>query len=267
MGITSSSGKFSRRQLLPMFTAIGLPIAFPVLLQVEAKDEAESHWSYEGREGPEYWGDLDAEFSSCRIGQEQSPVNIVAADEVSTPDIVFRYQTLNPISMVNNGHTVQVLGTPADGIEIEDEWFELQQFHFHTPSEHRVAGELADMEVHFVHESAAGGSAAVGILINQGGQNLPLAQIFDSLPTVAGPVQVVKGEVDLSAVLPLDRSTFRYQGSLTTPPCTEGLQWFVMREPIEMSAAQIAAFTAIFDMNARPIQPLNDREIIDDEMS
>lgn len=241
--------------------------AFPALLQVQAQHQEEGHWSYEGQEGPEYWGDIDGDFATCRQGQEQSPIDIVDAQDEGTPEseIAFDYQTLSPISLLNNGHTIQVLGSPESGMEIDGEWFELTQLHFHTPSEHRIAGELADMEVHFVHQSETEALAVMSILIKEGAQNAPLADVFLNLPAEEGPAQEIDGALELAAILPPDLSTFQYSGSLTTPPCTQGLQWFVMQAPIEMSAEQIAGFQAIYDMNARPLQPLNGRDIIEDE--
>jgi carbonic anhydrase len=176
---------------------------------------------------------------------------------------VFHYQP-SKVNIINNGHTIQVNYDPGSYIEIDGVRYDLQQFHFHAPSEHTINGKLAEAELHLVHKSADGKLAVVGILIEVGAENPAFKSTWDNLPVAKGPVQQLSMEVNAAAMLPAVQETYRYEGSLTTPPCTEGVKWNVMVEPIEMSEAQLAAFTHIFEGNNRPVQPLEGRTLIED---
>jgi carbonic anhydrase len=165
---------------------------------------------------------------------------------------------------LNNGHTVQVNYDTGSYIELNGDRYDLVQFHFHAPSEHSINGRLAEAELHLVHKSAAGNLAVVGILIEAGAENPAFRSTWDNLPAEKGQVQQLSVEVDATGMLPANQETYRYTGSLTTPPCTEGVKWFVMTEAIKMSDTQLAAFTKIFEGNNRPVQPLNGRTLIED---
>jgi carbonic anhydrase len=169
-----------------------------------------------------------------------------------------------PFSLVNNGHTVQAnASTPANSIVVEGKEYKLAQFHFHTPSEHQFNGEHYDMELHLVHQDANGKLAVLGVMIQEGKQNEKLASVWEALPQEETENDVSVDEpVDLQALLPADQTSFHYNGSLTTPPCSEGVKWIVFEQPMEMSKEQIQAFQQIFPDNHRPVQPLNEREII-----
>ncbi len=232
----------------------------------EAYGTHTAHWSYEGETGPEHWGELDPSYSACINGNEQSPINIEFS-QVKTNErlenIQIQYKP-TPFSLVNNGHTVQANASPpTNSIVVEGNEYKLAQFHFHTPSEHQLNGQPYDMELHLVHQDANGKLAVLGVMIQEGKESEKLASIWDALPKEETEKDVtVEEEVDLQALLPVDQTSFHYNGSLTTPPCAEEVKWIIFEQPMEMSKEQIQAFQQIFPDNHRPVQSLNEREII-----
>lgn len=225
----------------------------------------EVHWGYEGEHGPEHWGDLSPEFAACSEGMEQSPVDIVATAPVNPAAIVFSYQP-TALNIVNNGHTIKVDYDEGSSMEIEGKTYNLLQFHFHALSEHTIGGDYSDMEMHLVHQSGDGEYAVVGVMMERGAENAAYTPVWDNLPAEEGEVQTIEG-VTVNAVdlLPADQSYYHYNGSFTTPPCTEGVKWFVLSTPVELSDAQISAFEAIYSANYRPVQPMNDRTFLSAE--
>jgi carbonic anhydrase len=222
----------------------------------------EVHWGYSGETGPAHWGELSPDFATCAKGTEQSPVDIPAGAPVNPASIVFNYQP-SALTIANNGHTIRVDYAPGSAITVEGTTYQLLQYHFHAPSEHTLAGKASPLELHLVHQSADGRLAVVGVLINSGAENPAYASVLAHLPAAAGaPLAVAGVTTDAAALLPADRAYYRYNGSLTTPACTEGVKWFVLRAPVELSAAQIAAFTALYPNDARPVQPLNSRSFL-----
>ena len=232
-------------------------------LLVGAGAQAQTHWGYEGAHGPAHWGSVDPGFATCAEGRQQSPIDLAGAEQRDLSEIVFDY-TPSPISILNNGHTVQVNYQPGSGIVLEGTRYELLQFHFHGRSEHTVDGAGFPMEMHLVHAEAGGALAVVGVLLDEGGVNEALAPVWRGLPEEPGPAAVVEGTVDAAGLLPEQRTTWRYAGSLTTPPCTEGVSWLVMTEPATVSGEQIEAFSAIFSGNYRPVQPRHGRGLESD---
>jgi carbonic anhydrase len=232
----------------------------------EAYSTHTAHWSYDGDTGPEHWGELDPANSACVKGSEQSPTNIefsqVKADK-KLEGIQIQYEPTT-FSLVNNGHTVQANATTeSNSIVVEGNEYKLAQFHFHTPSEHQFNGQNYDMELHLVHKDANGKLAVLGVMIQEGRENEKLASVWDVLPKEVTEKDIsVKEPIDLQALLPQDQTSFHYNGSLTTPPCTEDVKWVIFELPIEMSKAQIQAFQEIFPDNHRPVQSLKEREII-----
>lgn len=221
------------------------------------------HWGYEGAHGPEHWGSLDPAFAVCSNGREQSPIDLTGAEPRPLSEIGFDYAP-SPICIVNNGHSIQVDYQAGSGIVLDGTRYELVQFHFHHRSEHTVDGADFPLEMHLVHAGADGALAVVGIFLEEGGTNEALAPVFGQMPGEAGPAAVVPGTVDAAALLPERRTTWRYPGSLTTPPCSEGVSWLVMTEPVTASRGQVEAFRAIFPVNNRPVQPLNGRRLVTD---
>jgi carbonic anhydrase len=217
----------------------------------------DTHWSY-GEAA--HWGEISAEFASCLMGDEQSPIDL-SYGVVAVPDMVAIHWTdTAEWEVVNNGHTIQLNAENAGFITIADEEYELLQFHFHLPSEHAVDGERAPMEVHFVHKAKGGGLAVIGVLMVGGGENAAFDKIMVAAPHEHG--EAALGEVDLASLLPETQRFYRYHGSLTTPPCSEIVLWTVMQEPVAVSDAAIAAFGRIFEMNARPLQMVNRRFLL-----
>lgn len=228
----------------------------------EPSSDALHQWSYDGELGPTHWSDLDAKWALCGDGSTQSPIDIpesIAPKPMS--DLSIEYEP-SELQLVNNGHTIQVNSEPGSRIVVGGVPYELMQFHFHAHSEHRVGGRFAPLELHLVHRAASGALAVVGILVEQGEPNQALAPVFAGLPKQSGSMlQLLDGPFDASDLLPLDLTGFRYDGSLTTPPCTEQVDWHVLSTRLSASAEQIEMFTALYANNARPLQPLNDRSV------
>jgi carbonic anhydrase len=244
--------------------AIGAGVGVRGLLQVSASEEA-PHWEYadEGEDGENSWGDIDPAYASCKDGREQSPIDLVNKDEVDIADIELAEETLSPLALVNNGHTIQVNATSTGGMTIDGKTYKLAQFHFHAPSEHTFDGLYAPLELHLVHKSDDGNLAVLGILIKEGAENAALAPVFANIPAekTEEPVEV-EGSLDVMALFPENKTTYRYNGSLTTPPCTEGVLWNVFVDTIEASREQIRAYTVVYSDTARQVQPLNERDYI-----
>lgn len=220
-----------------------------------------AHWSYEGAHGPRHWGGMQADYSACKLGHQQSPIDIRATKKEALPPLEFAYQP-SPLKIIDNGHTIQVNVDGGSSITIGGQTYELKQFHFHRPSEEKIDGKSYEMVAHMVHKSAEGKLAVVGVLFTQGTESAFVQKIWDNLPTETGKEITVAGTtfnpIDL---LPAKRSYYNFSGSLTTPPCSEGVNWFVLNTPVEVSRAQYARFGAMYPMNARPTQQVNGRPI------
>ena len=229
-------------------------------LTVHAEGQA-PHWAYTGHHGsPAHWAELDPAFETCAKGTKQSPVDIGKTVKTALPKLEFAYGSVAPV-IVNNGHTVQVNLPAGQSLKIGDQSYELLQFHFHTPSEETIAGKHAAMVAHFVHRNAAGELGVVGVLLEQGKRNPAFEGIFSHLPRPGEKITVDGLTLDLAALLPADKGYYAYEGSLTTPPCSQGVSWMVLKTPVKLGAEQIKAFRRLFSANARPIQPLNGRII------
>ncbi len=229
-------------------------------LAVTVASTAAPHWDYKGPHGAAHWGELDAAFETCAKGQHQSPVDIHATQKASLPALNFQYVAASP-TIWNNGHTVQVNLPAGSKLAVGDQSYELLQFHFHTPSEETIHGKHYPMVAHFVHKNANGQLGVVGVLIKPGKKNLALSPVFEHLPREGEKVTVDELNLDLSHIMPAQLGYFSFEGSLTTPPCSEGVNWMVLKEPIELSPEQIKAFVKTVRFNARPIQPAHDRVI------
>lgn len=219
------------------------------------------HWSYGEKAGAEGWGALSPDFAVCETGTTQSPIDLVDATRGALPDLRFNYAP-TPLEIENTGHTVQVVYQPGSAITVDSVSYELLQFHFHTPAEHQLRGKELPAELHLVHRATDGELAVVGVLIERGGENAALAPVWDHLPKKPGEErQMPSVRISAEELLPADRRHYRYAGSLTTPPCTEGVKWLVIAQPIEMSAEQIQALHSSIGTSNRPVQPLGSREL------
>jgi carbonic anhydrase len=234
--------------------------AHPAIAQAHA--DHEPHWSYSGADGPDHWGDLSPDFATCKTGQHQSPLNIVDATPAELAPIHFDYQ-LSPLKILNNGHTIQVQYAPGSSISVNGIALPLVQFHFHHPSETEINGQKFDMELHLVHmDAAAGRAAVVAILIKSGNPNPLMGQLWNYIPNeINKPAEHKKMVFNAADFLPGDQNYYVFNGSLTTPPCSEGIKWYVLTTPIEASPAQIARFARLYPDDARPVQPQNGRKI------
>jgi len=222
---------------------------------------APAHWSYTGDHGPSHWGDLEPDYATCSAGQHQSPIDIKGArKDVSLQPIQFDYHPV-PLKVINNGHTIQVNYDSGSAVIVAGKAYPLIQFHFHKPSEEEIAGTQFDMVVHLVHK-LGDQLLVVGVLVQSGSENPLTRTLWANLPAAEGKESEVAGvTINAAGLLPAERNYYTFDGSLTTPPCAEGVHWYVMKTPIHFSAAQVAAFARIYPMNARPIQPGNGREI------
>ncbi len=238
-------------------------LALTSLAYCGKKDEhahGNGHWGYQGEAGPEHWGDLSADFEACKSGSNQSPINITGDIKDGEGDLTFSYNPSN-IKVVNNGHTIKVSYEGDSTITTGGKTYKLIQFHFHTPSEHKINGKAADMVAHLVHQSDDGSLAVVGVLMNAGAENEIVSSIWSNIPPEEGVEKDAGVQINIADVLPDNKGYYNYTGSLTTPPCSEGVNWFVLGTPVEASQDQIDAFKKIFPKSVRPVQPANDRII------
>jgi carbonic anhydrase len=220
------------------------------------------HWDYEGAEGPENWGKLAPDFALCGTGANQSPINITHAVKAEHRPIRFAYTT-TATDVVNNGHTVQTNFAPGSKMFIDGQEFELKQVHFHAPSENQIEGHSFPMEGHLVHADKDGNLAVVAVMFEQGKKNPAIAKLFAEMPANAGDKAAFKGTLKAEELLPKGRDYFRFSGSLTTPPCSEGVLWLVMKQPVTAEPAQVEVFShALHHTNNRPIQALHSRSVL-----
>ena len=224
--------------------------------------DGKTHWAYSGQEGPEHWGSLDSDFITCSTGKNQSPVNLIRMTKGYLPHIKVNYST-GGNEILNNGHTIQVNYASGSSIKVGKHEFELKQFNFHSPSENTIEGHSYPMEAHFVHADKAGNLAVVAVMFAQGNYNAELEKAWSQMPANKGDKQVLRHQVDANRLLPRRHDYIRYNGSLTTPPCSEGVTWIVMEDIESASIEQIQHFRQVMQHpNNRPVQPVNARLII-----
>ncbi|MCL2831217.1 MAG: carbonic anhydrase [Betaproteobacteria bacterium] len=221
------------------------------------------HWGYEGEGAPEHWGKLSPEFSMCAAGVNQTPVNIEGALKAGLTPLELHYKN-GPQTIVNNGHTVQVNVSGGNLLKLDGKPFELQQFHFHTPSENHVGGKSFPLEAHFVYKGTEGELAVLALMFEEAKTgNKQLDEAWKAMPKEKGEPAPLKKEVDIQALLPKHLAYYRFSGSLTTPPCTEGVRWLVLKESASISREQVEQFSAaVHHHNNRPLQPLHGRIIV-----
>lgn len=245
-----------RRQVLKMVGGLALcPLCAP------AADAEAPHWSYGGATGPESWGRLDAANAVCATGSQESPVDIDRPIEARLPPLGIEWPK-PPDTIANNGHTIQLDFAAGNTLTLGDQRYGLKQFHFHHPSEHLVAGHRFAMEAHFVHAAADGSVAVIGVFVVPGTGNAAFGKIVATMPGDEAPPAPADPAIDATALLPPKRAYYRYEGSLTTPPCTETVDWLLFVDPIEVTSADIAQFARLYPMNARPVQQRSRRFIL-----
>ena len=212
-----------------------------------------ARWDYAGTAGPEAWSQLKPEFSKCANGTRQSPIDIREGIRVDLDPVAFDYKA-GGFKVVDNGHTVQVNVAPGNSIEVQGRRYDLIEFHFHRPSEERINGKQYDMVVHLVHRDLEGHIATIAVLLDRGHALQAVQSVWNNLPLEKGEEVVARTLLDPSDLLPTTRDYYTYMGSLTTPPCSEGVLWMVMKTPMPISADQVSIFARLYPMNARPLQ-------------
>ncbi|MDT7044033.1 carbonic anhydrase [Candidatus Nitronereus thalassa] len=220
-----------------------------------------AQWKYLGVEGPEHWSMLTPEYRTCEEGRQQSPINITMTHHGHAPETLeFHYQT-SELHELNNGHTIQVSHTSGCHVNLNHRRYQLRQFHFHAPSEHHIEGKTFPMEMHLVHQDTQGHVLVIAIMLKIGAEEPVLQNLWTWLPKQIGQEVSIPLSLSIADILPKHTRHFSYSGSLTTPPCTEGIQWIVLEGPILISQKDVDQFVDIIGHNARPIQPLGNRHI------
>jgi carbonic anhydrase len=217
-------------------------------------------WSYEGELGPANWSKINVDWARCGMGNRQSPIDLRDGIKVNLEQIAFDYHP-SSFNEVNNGHTIQVTVGSGNFITVGNQTYELQQFHFHRPSEEKINGKGTEMVMHLVHKSAEGKFAIVAVLLERGQPHNLMQTIWDNLPLEKQEVVAPAIVIDPKDALPEKREYFTYMGSLTEPPCTEGVLWLVFKQPRQASPAQMALFSRLYPLNARPVQSTSGRMI------
>jgi carbonic anhydrase len=220
------------------------------------------HWGYSGEAGPENWSKLDGKFVMCGIGRNQSPIDLAGFVEADLKPLKANYKA-GATDIVNNGHTVQVDYAPGSTLTVDGRTFELKQFHFHAPSENRIGGKQFPLEGHLVHADKDGNLAVVAVMLQEGAANPMLTKLWGKMPAKAGDKSALETGLSVTQLLPADRDYYRFNGSLTTPPCSEGVWWLVLKKPASASKSQVEQFSKTIGFaNNRPIQPANARPVL-----
>ncbi len=237
-------------------------ISFPASSQAQWK----APWDYKGPRGAEHWSELDPEYALCNSGKEQSPIDIRNTEKSELPPLLFEYKSGPLKYLIDNGHTIRVNYHDKQGsgnaLIIAGKRYLLTQFHFHRPSEEHIHGKPYDMALHLMHQSEDGKVAGVAVLLKAGGANATVREIWKHMPKSKGKEEDIAGvEINPAGMLPPDAAYYMYVGSLTAPPCTEDVTWYVLKAPVDISAEQIKAFARLYQHDVRPIQPLNGRVV------
>ena len=229
------------------------------------------HWTYEGEDGPQHWGELGPDYDLCSAGKQQSPIDISPSRLLKADWLLPLEVRINPtkLNVVNNGHTIQVNYDKGSSFIFEKQGYTLKQFHFHSPSEHKIGGVAFDMETHLVWSTPDSKLAVIGFMITASQENPFFAKFFHALPDKANTTVTRELNINVKEVLPETRDYFHYDGSLTTPPCAEGVKWIVLKTPVQASRDQISRFRAVVgDHNTnRPVQQVNERLVKEAEPS
>jgi carbonic anhydrase len=220
------------------------------------------HWGYVGEAGPGNWSKIDPKFAMCGLGRNQSPIDLAGFVEAELKPLKLAYKA-GATEIVNNGHTVQVDYAAGSVLSVDGRTFELKQFHFHAPSENRIGGKPFPLEGHLVHADKDGNLAVVAVMFQEGAANALLAKLWEKMPAKAGDKNALPAGLSAAQLLPADRDYYRFNGSLTTPPCSEGVWWLVMKKPASASRAQVEQFSKTLGFaNNRPVQPVNARPVL-----
>ncbi|WP_034917402.1 carbonic anhydrase family protein [Erwinia sp. 9145] len=238
-----------------------LPLALFLTIS-SAMADSHPQWGYTGEGAPDNWGKLSQNFATCEKGMNQSPIDIKGAIKGELPPLSLTFHAEKK-SIVNNGHTIQLTIQDGDTLMLDGTEFTLQQLHFHAPSENRIDGKTYPLEIHFVHSDSKGELAVIGVMVEEGADNPVMADVLKNLPTKLNEPEAFKEPLALAHLVPGDKSYYRFSGSLTTPPCTEGVRWLIMKESVTASKQQLHTIEKALGLhNNRPVQPLNGRIVI-----
>ncbi len=230
-------------------------------VQPVKKVKEKAHWGYTGHGSPEKWAELSPDNKMCGIGKNQSPINVTTSLDADLEPLKLTYAKSSK-EILNNGHTIQVNMEAGDTLTVDGISFDLKQFHFHTPSENHIDGKSFPLEAHFVHLDKKGNIAVLALMFEEGKENKQLAKVWEKMPEDANAKSQLKLAYIASSLLPDDKEYYRFNGSLTTPPCTEGVRWMVLKTPVTVSKDQVEKFLNIMHHpNNRPVQATNARVI------
>jgi carbonic anhydrase len=221
------------------------------------------NWDYGDAHGPSHWGDLEPDFATCKTGHHQSPIDIRNPKRADLPALLFDYKP-SPLHIIDNGHTVMINYQPGSSISVGGKKYALKQFHFHRPSEEKIDGKSFDMTLHLVHADSEGKLAVVAVLLQEGEDNSLVRELWEAVPKEKDQEEILdQVQIDVSKLVPSDHSYYTFSGSLTTPPCSEDVTWFVLKQPMTISRAEIQLFSKLYRNDARPTQPLYDRTVLE----
>jgi carbonic anhydrase len=258
-----STFAFLLATLRAFFAGMGTPLLLAGALVLHQQQQPEHSWGYDNLHGPAHWAELEPEFADCSKGHHQSPIDIRSAKKVALPPIEFHYNP-SPLDIIDNGHTIEINYAPGNFISVGGKKYELKQFHFHRPSEERIHGKQYQMTVHLVHADEQGRLAVVAVLLQEGEDNRLVHVLWDDMPKEKDKEEHFDNvQINADGLLPADRGYYTFTGSLTTPPCSENVTWFVLKHPVTVSAAEIDQFSKLYRHNARPTQPLYDRSVLE----
>jgi carbonic anhydrase len=248
------------------WTTFALVTATAILAPAAARAQWKTHWTYEGATGAEHWGELDPAYAACKAGKEQSPIDIRTAERAELPALRFEYKSGALKFLINNGYTIRVNyhDAPESGnfLIVAGKRYQLTQFHFHRPSEEYIHGKPYAMEVHLMHQASDGKVAGVTVFLKAGSANVTIQQIWKYMPKTESKEEEIPGvEINPVGLLPRNLGYYMYMGSITAPPCTEGVTWYVLKAPVNISAEEIEEFAKLYPHDVRPLQPLNGRVV------
>jgi carbonic anhydrase len=258
-----SIAKIGSHQTHVHLSTIFLAIALLSSAMASAQEHESGHWGYDGDEGPSHWGDLSPEFAPCKTGHHQSPIDISNPQKADLPPIHFDYKP-SPLHIIDNGHTIMINYAPGSSIRVGDKQYTLKQFHFHRPSEEKINGKTYDMVAHLVHADQEGNLAVVAVLLEKGNNNPLIRELWSDLPNEKEKEERLDTvTINVANLLPADVGYYTFSGSLTTPPCSENVTWYVLKHPVAITAEEIEQFTKLYRHDARPTQPLHNRVVLE----
>ncbi|MGL4725988.1 MAG: carbonic anhydrase [Scandinavium sp.] len=239
--------------------------AVPVLIYASACSAQvnTTHWGYQNENGPDHWGSITQDFQLCATGKNQSPIDIKKASKTTLSHLDLAFKA-GPQTVINNGHSIQVNVSEGNTLTLDDELYTLNQFHFHSPSENEINGQHFPLEMHLVYKTDSGNLAVLAVMFKTGSENKALANLWQYLPVKEGEESALSQPVQVKELLPSELNHYRFSGSLTTPPCTEGVAWMVFEKQLQASEQQIHRFKTIIHDNNRPVQPINGRVVVEE---